>query len=293
MPSGKFDPPGLQRAMDDSRNKGRDPTAWPLYDSYEVTDGLLIPLGEPNRYYIPTAYPRLPYEFAKLEYGNKDSALQFVEEWGLLGYSKLAGRGPARIGDSLEFIWGHASMVAQSLRMSKSLRDFKEGDETQLVQELDRLNDLVEAESYQYYQSKEWWRGAEKDNSHFDTFFEKDEIANSFICEVISANIGGLRPTLQRTYDDDSNIGRLKWLYRWGVLLEVVYLHLGDAVTGDKPLVECERCHNLFQQTDKRQKYCPSSEEVYGEYRRGTRSRAQSSCGLNQRQQRHRAKSRR
>ena len=76
-----------------AESMGRDPKPWPLYDNYDVTDEVLIPLGEPNRYYIPTAYPRLPYEFAKLEYGNKDSAIQFVEEWGLLGYSKLAGRG--------------------------------------------------------------------------------------------------------------------------------------------------------------------------------------------------------
>ena len=288
MPSGKFDPQGLQRAMDASRNRGRDPTPWPLYDSYDVTDEVLIPLGEPNRYYIPTAYPRLPYEFAKLEYGNKDSAIQFVEEWGLLGYSKLAGRGAARNGDSLEFIWGHASMVAQILRLSKALSNFKKGDENPLLQELDRLNDLVEAGSYQYYQSKEWWRGAEKYNSFFDTFREKDEIANSFICEVISANIEGLRPTLQRTYDDDSTIGRLKWLYTWDVLLEVVYLHLGDAVTGDKPLVECQYCHNLFQQTDKRQKYCPPSKEVIGEYQSGTRERAQSNCSLSHRQEKFR-----
>ena len=128
---------------------------------------------------------------------------------------------------------------------------------------------------------------SKKYNSFFDTFREKDEIANSFICEVISANIEGLRPTLQRTYDDDSTIGRLKWLYTWDVLLEVVYFHLGDAVTGDKPLVECQYCHNLFQQTDKRQKYCPPSKEVIGEYKSGTRERAQSNCGLSQRQDRH------
>lgn len=82
--------------------------------------------GEIRRYY-PMARPSLPFELAKIEDGNVEQAIQFANEWGLLGIRYWTEENPRQPHPSKEMeplwvIWGHAYTMRYLLTLWRLLQ---------------------------------------------------------------------------------------------------------------------------------------------------------------------------
>ena len=127
----------LQRSMSDSEWYVR-----PLYSVETDEDGVEIVRGQGrNETYYPLAYPNLPFELAKVPFGDTEAALEFVHRWGLLGFDRLLSQEEVsqreRHGDPLEFISIHSHTVKNVLALYHGLAA---NDSDALLSAWDELN---------------------------------------------------------------------------------------------------------------------------------------------------------
>lgn len=244
--------------------------------------------------YYPMAFPSLPFELAKVEYGDKDGALTFVRKWGLLGVDRLQDA-PEKAhfgGDPLEFIWPHAYTIQNMLRLHDGLQsnDFSklntawqrfinpdviifEGDEgEQAGKTWFACGSGIEP--YLGYDNLKGHRSSIEEGLHFA---EGLPVVNA-ISEIVSSNIAGIRQAVYVNpgISEDSSEARVKqsrpWLsqrYQVDTLVEAIWSHLANLVTSRSSIALCKECGAYFERSDKRQLFCPPPEDYF--HSKGTR----------------------
>ena len=231
------------------------------------------------RSYYPMAFPSLRFELAKVDFGSVVQAQAFVRQWGLLGYDYVnrprmirgGGEDLGTVGgDPLWFIWWHARTVRDTLEL---LHGLQVGDEDALYLSLDRIL------------QPDWYTNTDSGDSLFApgtivadtasgqymsrrhvTPFSSPIDAGDAIARMINGNVRGVHPTIF------SRRSKLSRGFTFNTLIEAIWVHVMDMVTGGQEMAICKECNSYFQRTDKRQKFCPSREFHAG--------RAQSLCGL-------------
>jgi hypothetical protein len=303
-------------ARSDSMSRGMNDQLWPIYDGYAIESDVIKPRGN-ARYYFPMSKPKLPYELAKIAPGDQQSALEFVRNWGLLGRVPLIRDSQYRTGgdsesveypddETLQFIWGHALTVRNVLKLHKALQDGRSGvlDEVladdivvlgpstdmatlrpESLTPADNPNDL-----------KQWWRRMERHQAKISVEMNKlssELLALKIISTSISKNLEGTNPVVDIKPSDntdfhDSKLGRLQFSFRHKAPVQCAYWRLAMLVSTLGSVAQCRECGGFFERTDKRQNFCPPSDEQVNKSRYGTGGRAQSLCSLRNRARRHR-----
>jgi len=238
------DPEGEWR---ESWRQGRSSQVWPIAERYEIAGELIRQSPNARYLYWPMARPRLPFELAKVKLGDQDAALAFVNEWGLLGYNRLAAAENRVSGEPLGFIWHEA----------KNIRDL-----------------LAKIRALQYPDPNRSQDEEEKDLREIQLVLSGRLRGIHPSLEMRDAEAPTGEP-----------LSRLRRAFDWDVLLQVVYWHIWNLIEGGHPLAVCQECGELFSQFDSRQRFCPAPEEEVEEVRAGMRTRAQSKCGLRYRQE--------
>jgi hypothetical protein len=199
--------------------------AWRLYSAYSVEQNkngeeVIRGHGWAMEYY-PMAYPRLPFELVRVDFGDKDTALNFVHKWGMLGYEILLPESErtAAYGwyndDPLEFIWCQGYTVRHVLTLYEALCHDDSGElanamtaiaePTQFPQYGDEVPDHVRKAA--------WWAAGEDvalfyplhwvpDMGYWGMDIKKfappgygpEEAAAETIATFISGNLSGIQP---------------------------------------------------------------------------------------------------
>ena len=116
-------------------------------NSYLIADGkVVIGSSQEDRYYNPYEHSELPPLLAAINPKDEKQTLEFINQWGLLGYSELftsqaSSRERAKFdsyygqwGDPLEWIWAHSRNVRMLLKLIDLLNN----------QDNDRISRYVE-----------------------------------------------------------------------------------------------------------------------------------------------------
>ena len=281
----------LDRA--ESLQRGLSTQLWPVYDAYFLENSIIKSEGH-HRLYFPLARPRLLFDLAKVLDGDKDAALAFVRNWGHLGHFAVVDPTKRRDGDPLSFIWGHAYTVRNVLTLFKALQSEKPDALDQALDEIVSLRPFTK-DALNTYPS--WlWMARSREIISFELLDQTpEEFALKIISNSIAKNLEGTSPVVKIEPDapgqpPTSPLSRLRFSFRWNALVEVVYWHLAGVVTRGRHISRCKECGGFFEQTDRRQEFCPPSEEEIMQARQRARSRAQSKCALRYRVRQHRRK---
>jgi hypothetical protein len=277
----------------ESLQRGLSTQLWPICDAYFLEGGIIKAKGH-HRLYFPLARPRLPFDLAKVPDGDKDAALAFVRNWGHLGHFAVVDPKKRRDGDPLSFIWGHAYTVRNVLTLFKALQSEKPDVLDQALDKIVSLRPLTNNSPNTY---PSWlWMARSREGISFELLDQTpEEFALKIISNSIAKNLEGTSPAIEIEPDAPgqppaSPLSRLRFSFRWNALVEVAYWHLAGVVTAGRRIARCKECGGFFEQTDRRQEFCPPSEEEIIQARQGARSRAQSRCALRYRVRQQRQK---
>ena len=298
---------------------------FPLYKVVQNEDGsdviqidFLWPPTAVQQIYSPMAHTYLPFELAKVEFGNTESALNFVRTWGLLGLSRLPHRVEKRWGgDPVEFIWWHAKSMRDAITLYELLM---EKDPVGLSSALDKVMPYVRYDgdsdsnyeeracTYIALNERKEYRG---DRRRLDSdgnpiynpgireehFIEWDAFeAIKFITKVVSSNIERLSSSLYMRGGGIIRRGEsfprlnLGLSYFADSLVETIWMLAAYTFSDRVEVGRCQYCGHFFKRTDKRQRFCPAPEIHVNEVKLGIRNRAQSLCNMKARDKRRRAK---
>ena len=284
-----------------------------------------------SREYYPIAHPRLPFELAHVEFGDRKSLLTFVHQWGVLGEDRFrpyAGPEPRaswHSSDSLDFVWAHARTVRHVLTLYDALlRDDSDALADAMrnlavpTQSLGALPALVD-EVPPHLETAPWW-AARGDIVLFDPrcwspsfgFVQEAEgywppggygvegAAAETIADFIAGNVSGIRATLymrDQPWHKDEDVemapplSRIRFAYAFDALIEAAWWHLANVVTDRGDVGRCRQCGHQFGRTDKRQEFCPPLDEHVLEAKLGNRQRAVSQCASRSRTRKYRSQS--
>ncbi|MCL0099552.1 hypothetical protein M1O55_01630 [Dehalococcoidia bacterium] len=105
-------------------------------NSYLIANGkVVIGSSQENRYYNPYEHSELPPLLAAINPKDESKTLEFVNQWGLLGYSELftsqaSSKERAKFassygqwGDPLDWIWAHSRNVRMLLKLIELLNN--------------------------------------------------------------------------------------------------------------------------------------------------------------------------
>lgn len=258
-----------------------------------------------NLLYDPMDCPNLPNAFAKVIDGK--TAIRFVENWGLLGYTRLQHMAEA---EPLVWVLRQARSVRFILNLVEKLHT-RGGYLEELISFLKR--ESVNREGVQFRHSRHRYIFGV-----YDLAFDADYLAKGFFAPaglspdetqslllgrtnygsakltdgalvkelaygVIAACVNGNTVNMRRFFDDRD--GKLNNCMTYKALIEVIWHQVGDIVLQiqeGKEMRVCDECQTPFLVTDGRQRFCPSleTEDPY--------SWRQSACGLRYRQRKHR-----
>jgi hypothetical protein len=306
-----------QRAMTETR--------WPVASVYEVIrndEGEDVVRGYGvSRDYYPMSYPTMPFELARVDFGDKDSALDFVHARGLLGFKMLLpesdrGQGGWYDDDPLEFIWVHAVTVRHVLKLYEALRQnepSKLADAMKAVAEPTHFPDYGE-DVPDHVRGAPWWANADGITIFNPRYwvpafgdvaadppvgYSPEEIAAETISDFISSNLSGIQSTVLvrdpawkygADGATDPPASMLSSVNLFDSLVQAVWWHLANFVTGGKDIAKCNECGDYFARTDKRQEFCPRPEWQVQEVKMRIRQRAVSVCGTRHRTRENRKK---
>ncbi len=282
----------------ESLRLGPSSQMWWVFRRYEVVGQVIraVPAAKLRSSYMPVAYPRLPFELAKIQQGDVKEALRFVNEWGLLSPVGRKREDPPEFAfeGSLDSIWGHAHNIRAALDLRHALQENDSARLSALLETYALAADpLIASDPFGspdpsvrcFEHDGEYWVGSAWAGFHsFDMQTDRDapeaaellrhRLATELIGLIISA---GIKPIGHR-------MKGLEEFLTWRSLIDVVYWHLKTAVRNG-PLQQCDECGGFFVQTDRRMKFCPPSEREVEQVKAGLQKRAQSKCAL-----RHRAR---
>jgi hypothetical protein len=309
--------PKLSEERDESWSMSRSEVDWLVWPDYEIhendgtvatgtfvkhgfalprvklmtgDDDFVRPIPGPPRGYYPMAHPSLPFQLAKVRFGSREDALLFVREWGLLGYDLIIDPLNPTFYDPLWFIWWHARDVRSVLDLYDALAN-DDGDA--LVAAIaERWQPVVQPEGPKGFPM--YAEGVTGANITPMYALEKDN-PESFglriIMRLVSANIEGIRPRVLSRFPGHhgSPLSSIGMAYQFETLIEAIWWHLANVVTGQRDIARCLECHQYFERKDRRQRFCPAP-EGQTVLRGGERVPAPSPCSQRRRTSRYRGK---
>ena len=279
----------LQTERSVSFSTGMSDQLWPIHDTYVIDGNTIKPQGK-HRFYYPMSRPRLPFELAKIPDSDSEAALFFVSNWGLLGRASLLEQQPQIGEDTLLFVWGHAYTIRNVLNLFDALQD---GSRVVLERTVNSIvhEDAIYKGSNELKQCWLHMEGASPKVSAELRRLSPEDLALKIIAESISKNLEGMSPVVETLRLDneppsDSTLSRLQFTFRYQALVQCAYWHLAMMTSRNGGIAQCRECSGFFERTDKRQQFCPPSDEQVNEVRSGKRSRPQSRCALRNRARR-------
>ena len=307
----------------DSLDRSRSETPWYVFDAYNVQDidPAMIPVdlsiqttthyqdqrehlpegtefqalvgqgGLPKAMIYPMAFRQLPFELAKVRFGDIKDATGFALRWGLLGFQRYRELVASVRWDPLWFIWWHARSVRDVLNIHAALQD---NDPEALAKVLDTILQPATVDPGVRL-SGHHIRGPRVVRLQMPDDDSVEDQGLNIIGQFVNPNIAGIRMWLfPRTTDKfpnllvNSPLEKLSPVYSFNSLAEAIWWHLSTFVAGAHPVGQCKECGSLFERTDKRQEFCPPPQDHINEARSGVRNRAQSLCALKSRSRRRR-----
>ena len=251
--------------------------------------------GSPPRNVIfPMAHPNLPFELAKIEFGDSQAVLEFVHRWGTLGFDRLIDLNMVASFDPLWFVWWHARTIKDVLDIYTALQsgdvDAITAAVTAAAQPEESSIDVGVMDAMGYHVS-----GRHVGSTASDFTLPVEEQGLGLIRSFVSGNIAEIHPSVGLQNSDvfpyetsPSPLKRLNVTFTFTALIQAIWWHLADFVHADGEVARCRECGKHFQRTHKRQQFCPPPEEHRLEVG-AVRQRAQSLCGLRNRTRRHRS----
>ncbi len=278
--------------LENSIQKGTNQWWW-VAKGYQVIDNAAVPIDthENNlRFYYPAIHSELPGEFANIEEGNEKSVMDFVHNWGLLGYGNLLAedsgsdavrktwqstridqyrrllrdlaieslkRRGRHNGDPITWIWLHA----KTIRMVLDLLDSRRKAEEQAQPEKYLRNAIQEA-SFPYQGPKgayciSFAQGSFQEPkdyfiSDLDQKEKPEKIVGLILTAILEPNLQYLRYSLV-THED----GSIERICNFPALLSIIYYLLADAAAGERTYIRCQYCLKYIPRTHLNQLYCP------------------------------------
>jgi hypothetical protein len=213
---------------------------WFAYKHHEIRDGMLVGKGKNEK---PGAIADAAMQLVFV-HRRVISPVEFADEFGQLGFTRLCRREDRSGGDPIEWFLAHANTVST-------------------------IVDLVGyiAEPPKIFQIKGPIAYAERISGPPKTVFldytadlaaKKVEIkkwsmrakARSLLVDLLNPNIAGA----QRFFPGRESTSQIKVRS----LIEGIYWHIANLVDSDWSPRRCPECGGFFISTDPRQKYCPA-----------------------------------
>jgi hypothetical protein len=290
----------------ESSRSFRSPVEWPVYSNYTAEadpDGLEVVRAvweQKPPEYLPMAYSQLPFELAKVNFGDREGALRFVREWGLLGYDRLIDHSEkkARIGDPFEFIWWHARTIDRLLTLhdalSKDDPDILEATLDRIApqhetSQTNRLGEPIIGRTFTGIQGA----SLEQQQGYAGNYESEKLHSLQIITGFTGSNIAGIYGAVHihgMLFPDVPPLENLAMGFFFESLIEGVWWHLARHLTGQVRLAICDGCGNYFERRDKRQRFCPPPADRIRAYERGDILKAESRCAISARVSKHRNK---
>lgn len=223
--------------------------------------------------YNPFEITNLPNRLAKVE--DRKGALEFVQEYGLLGYANLLPQNDANIAfgiyerDPISWFLAQANtirFVMHLLRLTqekeeKHILSFME-EQTMKVPEI-TIHPYYEIGPEQLIAVHLFAEGAETVITPFYSHYGKGEyhlLALQTVSHLINVNTAGVR----RRFVIDAKKPRFTTQLSANALIEVIWYLVGNAALisqegNGKSIKNCKECNLPFIATDRRQQFCPPS----------------------------------
>lgn len=242
---------------------------WSVQDA-EIRGEWVLFAFDARRIYAPTAHPAIPHHFARLSEGSDRALIQFVQEYGRLGWSELINRedgsapprsdpwakrvrkahqgviraeGPGGLySEPVEWIRAHAATVSWCLAGADAVRRRDKA----------RCRDLSARPP-----QPGGCRGTLLPGNLLREGMRDKVSAEVFVGGMVEDYLWiNLRGVRRRVLFRDGAFGSV-----WGgdSLLESIYTLVADAVTGGR-LARCESCGLTFVRTHDHQRFCPPFE---------------------------------
>ena len=79
----------LLEELSEAQQRGPSSQAWIVYGAYEIKEGTVqVSAGaEFKKAYFPAGRRTLPFELAKVPWGDEKAALRIVDKWGMMSVS--------------------------------------------------------------------------------------------------------------------------------------------------------------------------------------------------------------
>ena len=236
---------------------------WPVYEGYEIAEGILRAKGRVKRWDCPMAHSELPGEISKLARANEGAVLDFARNYGQLCFAELASENRAWGGDPLEWIWGHAN----GLRICLELRCYlQEKPEVRDILNLEKFLRSLRVRDDQFGHEEHWpgidiaVRGSFKKLSWMVLRWNRGEpyrtlwieqLATTIPTDIINANLVGISRKLS-VID-----GKSRSFFHCRAPIEMAYWLRANELEACH-IKRCEECGALFLQRDKRKRrFCP------------------------------------
>ena len=210
---------------------------------------------------LPMGYANLPFELAKVEFGDDQSVLEFVSGWGTLGFDTLIHEDASARFDPLWFIWWHARTVKDVLNLYAALQD---GDDDSISREVKAITQPRESEIHQVESPTGYHiEGTQVVPTTLDLGEPIEEQALELIRSFVTGNIANVNPVIYIHYPDvapfsesGSPLVRLNFTVKFGVLIEAVWWHLANLVFNIGEIGRCEDCGSYFERTPRNSQFC-------------------------------------
>jgi hypothetical protein len=263
-------------------------------DNYVLDDGIIKPVmngevvkpydllfKEPHKKYRPLERPEIVGEFAKLAGESEEKVLEFVRNYGLLGYGiinsiisskvEMIGKLEQRQregenkGDPLSWVISNAKAVKLVMDLNSILND-NQKDLNQKNKELKLIIDgltIREQNGRLVLSYPIPLRGRkEATMAKRDIYIDSMEAALDIIADILNPNILGHSRQFIKIKNSDSYLinteGRfkLKSVFKPNNLMDCVYWLLSNAVSSER-IKTCEHCGNPFISDSEKRRFCP------------------------------------
>ena len=217
-------------------------------NSYLIADGkVVIGNSQENRYYNPYEHPELPPLLAAISSEDENKTLEFVNQWGLLGYSELFtskaspsqraefDSGYGKWGDPLEWIWAHSRNVRLLLKLIDLLNN---QDSKGINSYLKRLLTETPAPLKNYLLTYATPTATTNQMGFGIALTTPVQFASAIISRVINDNYTKFVSSRLITYDKTT--GELAESHTTPALLPVIYSHLKAAAIKKIGYYQCE-----------------------------------------------------
>jgi hypothetical protein len=236
-------------------------------NSYLIADGKVV-IGKSKRkkYYSPYEHPELPTLLANISTGDENETLEFVNQWGLLGYSELftSKASPSqraefdsaygKWGDPLEWIWAHSQNIRMLLKLIDLLNNQdSNGINGYLEKLLTELNDYTLTYATPATTTHTMGFGM--------ALSTPIQLASAIVSRVINDNYTNFVSSRLITYDQAT--GGFAESHTAQALLPVIYSHLKAAAIKKIGYYQCEFRHcNRWstignERRGPKNRYCP------------------------------------